>query len=54
MAPRVQRAVADYHRLLAADEGAALEQAAQLDDAFTAAGITFDGRPMRSFLRRTS
>jgi len=43
--------IAEYHRLLAADEAAALEQAARLEDAFTAAGITFDGRPMRTFLR---
>ncbi|PYQ01892.1 MAG: hypothetical protein DMF82_17835, partial [Acidobacteria bacterium] len=43
--------IAEYHRLLAADEAAALEQVARLEDAFTAAGITFDGRPMRTFLR---
>jgi len=36
---------------VAADEQAALEQAAQLEDAFTTSGITFDGRPMRTFLR---
>ena len=42
---------AEYNRLLAADESAAAEQAASLPDAFTAAGITFDGRPMRTFLR---
>jgi uncharacterized circularly permuted ATP-grasp superfamily protein len=36
---------------VAADEAAALEQAAALQEAFTATGITFDGHPMRSFLR---
>ena len=43
--------VAEYNRLVAADETAALEQAARLEDAFTAARVTFDGRPMRTFLR---
>jgi uncharacterized circularly permuted ATP-grasp superfamily protein len=43
--------VAEYNRLVAADEAAALEQAAALQEAFTATGITFDGHPMRSFLR---
>jgi hypothetical protein len=43
--------VTEYHRLLAADEPAAREQAAQLEDAFAASGITFDGRPMRTLLR---
>lgn len=42
---------AEYNRLVAADEAAAIEQAAALEDAFTASGITFDGRPMRTFLR---
>jgi hypothetical protein len=37
--------------LVAADGAAAVEQAAALEDAFTASGITFDGRPMRTFLR---
>jgi uncharacterized circularly permuted ATP-grasp superfamily protein len=37
--------------LVAADGTAAVEQAAALEDAFTASGITFDGRPMRTFLR---
>jgi hypothetical protein len=37
--------------LVAADAAAAVEQAAALEDAFTASGITFDGRPMRTFLR---
>jgi uncharacterized circularly permuted ATP-grasp superfamily protein len=43
--------VAAYNRLVAADPAAALEQAAALQEAFTASGITFDGHPMRSFLR---
>jgi len=42
---------AAYNRLLAADEAAAIEQAAALAEAFAASGITFDGRPMRTFLR---
>jgi hypothetical protein len=37
--------------LVAAEGAAAVEQAAALEDAFTASGITFDGRPMRTFLR---
>ena len=37
--------------MVAADGAAAVEQAAALEDAFTASGITFDGRPMRTFLR---
>ena len=41
----------DYNRLLAADAGAAVEQAAWLERAFVDAGLTFDGVPMRSFLR---
>src|SRR5437773_11980543 len=55
--PRAQRgqgtprAAAEYNRLVAADAAAAVEQAAALEDAFTASGITFDGRPMRKFLR---
>jgi uncharacterized circularly permuted ATP-grasp superfamily protein len=44
-------AVAEYNRLVAADEAAAREQAAALEGAFRANGITFDGHPMRSFLR---
>ena len=41
----------EYNRLLAEDAPAAVEQAAWLDRAFAEAGITFDGVPMRSFLR---
>jgi uncharacterized circularly permuted ATP-grasp superfamily protein len=41
---------AAYNRLLADDPGAA-DQAAWLDAAFHEAGITFDGVPMRSFVR---
>jgi len=44
-------AVAEYNALVARDPGAALEQAAWLQDAFQVAGITFAGPPMRSFLR---
>ncbi|HET8646091.1 MAG TPA: hypothetical protein VFO85_11405, partial [Vicinamibacteria bacterium] len=40
-----------YNRLVAADPAAAVEQAAAMDAAFTARGVTFDGAPMRSFLR---
>jgi uncharacterized circularly permuted ATP-grasp superfamily protein len=43
--------VADYNRILAEDPGAAAEQAGELEAAFTAAGITFAGRAMRTFLR---
>ena len=43
--------VTEYNRLVAADGAAAVAQAAALEDAFTASGITFDGRPMRTFLR---
>jgi hypothetical protein len=41
----------EYNRLLADDPAAALEQAGWLADAFTRAGLTFDGAPMRTFLR---
>ncbi len=41
---------AEYNRLLS-DDPAAADQSAWLDDAFREAGITFDGVPMRSFLR---
>ena len=41
----------EYNQLLAADPAAAVEQAAWLADAFTRAGVTFDGEPMRTFLR---
>ena len=39
-----------YNRLLAED-GSAVEQAAWLEQAFRDAGLTFDGVPMRTFLR---
>jgi uncharacterized circularly permuted ATP-grasp superfamily protein len=42
---------ADYNRLVEADPAAAVEQSAALEDAFAKARITFDGRPMRTFLR---
>ena len=51
MAGTALDSVVAYNRLLAADEAAAIEQAAALEDAFTTSGITFDGRPMRTFLR---
>jgi uncharacterized circularly permuted ATP-grasp superfamily protein len=44
-------AAAEYNRLLAADPAAAVEQSGWLADAFTRAGVTFEGAPMRSFLR---
>ncbi|HEX6737351.1 MAG TPA: circularly permuted type 2 ATP-grasp protein [Vicinamibacteria bacterium] len=40
-----------FNRLLAEDPAAAVEQAAAMDAAFLARGVTFDGAPMRSFLR---
>jgi uncharacterized circularly permuted ATP-grasp superfamily protein len=40
-----------YNRLLAQDPAAAVEQAAWLTEAFRAAGVTFAGEPMRTFLR---
>jgi hypothetical protein len=40
-----------YNRLLLQDEGAAHAQLAALEEGFARAGVTFDGRPMRSFLR---
>jgi uncharacterized circularly permuted ATP-grasp superfamily protein len=42
---------AAYNRLLAARPAEAVEQAGWLADAFTRAGVTFEGQPMRSFLR---
>jgi hypothetical protein len=44
-------AVAEYCRLLEAEPGAALEDAARLDDGFRREGVLFAGEPMRSFLR---
>ena len=44
-------AIAEYHRLLEADEAAAREQAVGLEEAFRREGVTFDGEPMSSFLR---
>jgi hypothetical protein len=41
----------EYNRLLADDPRGAAEQAAWLAGAFTRAGVTFDGAPMRTFLR---
>jgi hypothetical protein len=40
-----------YNLLLLQDEAAARAQAAALEEGFVRAGVTFDGRPMRSFLR---
>jgi hypothetical protein len=40
-----------YNRLVAADPAAAGEQAAAMEEAFAAGGVTFGGAPMRSFLR---
>lgn len=43
--------ISEYNALLEADPARALEQAAWLDEEFLREGITFDGGPMRSFLR---
>ena len=43
--------IAEYHRLLEADPGAASEQATWLREAFAREGVTFDGEPMPSFVR---
>jgi len=40
-----------YNQLLLRDEAATREQAAWFRDALARAGVTFDGEPMRSFLR---
>jgi uncharacterized circularly permuted ATP-grasp superfamily protein len=44
-------AVAEYNRRVGGDPRAALEQWAWLREAFVRAGLTFDGAPMRTFLR---
>ena len=49
--PPSASAVSDYNRLLAMDPVAAVEQAGWLGEAFTRAGVTFDGTAMRTFLR---
>jgi uncharacterized circularly permuted ATP-grasp superfamily protein len=41
----------EYNERLAADPAAAAEQAAWMADQFGRNGLTFDGQPMRSFLR---
>ena len=41
----------EYNERVAADPGAAAEQAAWMAERFGRAGLTFDGQPMRSFLR---
>lgn len=41
----------EYNRILASDPAGAVEQAGGLADAFARAGVTFEGAPMRSFLR---
>lgn len=43
--------IAQYHRLIEADPGAAREQAGALRDGFLREGVTFDGQPMPSFVR---
>lgn len=43
--------IAAYHERLAADPAAVQEQAERLAEAFAAAGINYDGRPMRTLLR---
>jgi uncharacterized circularly permuted ATP-grasp superfamily protein len=44
-------AIAAYHDRLAEDDAAAREWAESLEAAFRSGGVTFDGAPMRSFLR---
>lgn len=44
-------AIAEYNRLVAENADAAREQWEWLQAAFVRAGVTFDGAPMRSFLR---
>ncbi|HVR71372.1 MAG TPA: circularly permuted type 2 ATP-grasp protein [Vicinamibacteria bacterium] len=51
VAPEPASPAEEYNRLLAADPGGAAEQAAWLAEAFTRAGVTFEGAPMRTFLR---
>jgi uncharacterized circularly permuted ATP-grasp superfamily protein len=41
----------EYNQLVAADPAAAAEQAAWMAEQFGRTGLTFDGQPMRSFLR---
>jgi uncharacterized circularly permuted ATP-grasp superfamily protein len=43
--------VAEYNRMVQADPRAAAEQGAWLAEAFTRAGVTYEGRPMRTCLR---
>lgn len=43
--------ITQYHRLLEADPAAAGEQADRLREAFVREGVTFDGKPMPSFVR---
>ena len=44
-------AATEYNRLVGADPAAAAEQAAWMAEQFGRNGLTFDGQPMRSFLR---
>src|SRR4029450_7625494 len=44
-------AIREYNDRVAADPLAAAEQAAWMADQFRRHGLTFDGEPMRSFLR---
>jgi uncharacterized circularly permuted ATP-grasp superfamily protein len=45
------QAIAEYHRLLEADPGAARTQEEWLREAFVREGVTFDGEPMPTLLR---
>ncbi|HEY7515435.1 MAG TPA: hypothetical protein VIC87_13200, partial [Vicinamibacteria bacterium] len=45
------QAIAEYHRLLEADPGAALAQWEGLREAFARGGVTFDGQPMPTLMR---
>lgn len=51
MNPAAAGAVQAWHALLSRDEGQARDQAAWLAEAFARRGVTFDGQPMRTFLR---
>lgn len=44
-------AATEYNRLVAADPAASVEQSAWMAEQFRHRGLTFDGQPMRTFLR---
>lgn len=51
MEGRALNPAAEYNRLVADDAAACAQQAATLPEVFARAGVTFDGLPMRTFLR---